>query len=280
MIVPSVRSGIARGSDAAALLPFIRRRDADAADYIARVKATGAKFGTTLPMERLTEAAIDGYIKMNKEAVNPLGKSNWLAMKAANLLSGITLLEGVLVPMRIDMPTPTNVGFVQGDLSRTGLKGDSGKCLLSGRNNNADPLNNQSMGVYITEAHPAGTFAAIGCGGTDPGVSGIAASTIFTFRSQNGGAINGTSIPSSTLGFVAISRHEANRFLFRGVGATAEGVRDSQALYNGELLVFARGTVASPQIHSRARQSFYVIGEALNLAAADLAIATYMAAIS
>lgn len=259
-------------------------RDPDALDYIARVKATGARFGTTLAQERLTEKAVDGYVKMSKEATNSFGKTNWLAMKALNLMSGITTIEGILVPMRPEMAPVTNYNFVQGDLSRLGLKGDSagsGKYLGSGRNNNADSRDNQSLCVYVSE-YQDDVMATIMIGCLLTNITGVsrlgrsAENCVMRSRNTQSNIQSG----AHANGFMGMTRHSDSSFQGRAIGATSNHARNAQTPADAELLVFAAGTPSEPSTSSLARLSYFSIGEDLDLEAADLAISTYMAAIS
>jgi hypothetical protein len=234
--------------------------DADAAAYI-----TAVETADTEPLEEKTKIAIDNFVLGCK------ADGIWNAIKASCILAGARTLEGALVPLV--GAAPTNVGglFVSGDYNRkTGLAGNgSTKCLDSNRNNEADPQNNNHNAVYVSSNATAAS-AYLGAGGTDTGANTlqVAAGILVVTRSRLAPAFQPGVVPGVG-SLYGLSRNVSSGYTVRtgSVNLTAAGT--SQAPFVGNVLVFARGTSASPAVFTNARLSFYSIGESLDLALLD-----------
>lgn len=255
--------------------PSIVSRDPDTVDYIARVKLTGALFGTTLAQERLTEKAVDEKFKMLKGTLNPFGISNFLAMKGANTFAGITTLDGVRVPWRSDMPTPTNNGFVSGDLSRAGLTGGAGKYINANRNGNLEPRNNYHQSSY---ASPPSDISARFVLGSDSPASG-SVSQIYVqgngviYRNRQFSGNNGG--PMVAPRFLGHSRIDVD--YFEGFNGTGVEVYNASSIGDGGFTTTVVGRSASNPYDGTV--AYYAVGESVDLEAVREAIETYMAAI-
>jgi len=200
----------------------------------------------------------------------------WTAIKASCILAGAGTLAGALVPLVGTAPTSFN--FVPGDYNRkTGLMGNgSTKCLDSNRNNNVDPQNNNHNAVYVSSNATAAS-AYLGAGGTDTGANTlqVAAGILVATRSRLNAAFQPSIVPGVG-SLYGLSRNVSSEYTVRtgSVNLTAAGT--SQAPFVGNVLVFARGTSASPAVLTNARLAFYSIGESLDLALLDARVTTLM----
>jgi hypothetical protein len=229
--------------------------DPDAAAYIAAVEAAD-----TQALEPAVRTAINDFV------VGCKADGTWAAIKASCIMAGARTRPGAMVPLV--GAAPTNVGglFVSGDYNRkTGLVGDgSTKYLDSNRNNNADPQNSNHLAVYATTAQQGAT---IGAGVSENGSTAISNTTVIRGRSRSSSLA--TSSLQLTAGFHGINRSSSTTVLVRGNGSLESISQTSQTAFNGNILVFARGTPASPIDYTSSRLAFYSIGESLDLALLD-----------
>jgi hypothetical protein len=246
-----------------------RRFDLDAADYFARIVAAGSTISEP------NKAAVNAFVTGCK------ADGIWSAIKASCLLAGPDTLAGALVPLV--GPAPTNFNFVTGDYNRvTGLVGDgSSKYLDSNRNNNADPQDSNHLAVYISALSTVGKIAHIGAG--SPATSGttrIGTTTVSnnTFVPRSRTSTAGTQLGVTlAIGFAGISRSVSSGYTARGAGNNYSITQVSQSPYNGNVEVFK---FSGDTFYSDSRQSYYSIGESLDLVLLDARITTYMASIS
>ena len=246
---------------------YIGTDDPDAAAYIAAVEAADGE-----ALETGVQLAIHSFVKGCK------ADGIWPALKASCILAGARTLDGALVPLK--GAAPTNFNFVEGDYDReTGLVGDgSTKYLDSNRNNNAEPQNNKSVGVYIsTLSSQTGVFR------WSLGDSGSTVLGQYNTDNKHYGRINDQNNirPGSTspeTGFVGASRNTASSITFR-VGQSDYLVNPTNNLYaNVNMHVFKRNNVNTPG-YSNARLAFYSIGEALDLSLLDARVTDLITAI-
>jgi len=227
--------------------------DSDAQAYI-----TAVETADTQALETGVTDAINAFV------VGCKADGIWAAIKASCILSGARTLAGALVPLVGG--APTNFSFVSGDYNRkTGLVGNgTTKYLSSNRANNANPQNSNHNAVYATSiSATSGTFIA--AEGTIAGtnfIGGGQAAPIFT-RSR---ASAGTAFASNPVaGLIGTSRAASGSYTIRCNGSNATGSVASTATESSSVLIFRRGSVASPTYGSH-RLAFYSIGESLNLA--------------
>jgi hypothetical protein len=247
--------------------------DPDAQAYFDRITAAGSSITTA------NKTAVNDFI------VGCKADGIWSAIKASCLLAGPDSLAGALVPLVGVAPTPYN--FVEDDYSRTsGLIGDAlTKYLNTNRANNADPKDNASMALWITE-YPGKAIGAFMSWTNANGTSGrYLAGLNGTIRPRamcNNGSANATVLHSSSdlvFGFIGVSRNNAVDYYFRYNNITDLVAKLSDTLTNsGAITVFRQGNNASA--FSDPRISFYSIGEALDLALLDARLTTYMAALT
>jgi hypothetical protein len=257
--------------------------DPDAAAYIAAVQTADGQ-----ALEAGIIAAYDAFVRgckadtfsiVSGDVVAGSTFRNWDRIKASCILAGARTLSGALVPLV--GAAPTNNNFVSGDYVRaTGLKGDgSTKFLNSNRNNNADPQDNFSSGVYIHTSNTGGANKAyIGAGINSTGDFNIftdSVLTILTSRCRSAISRNSSEAPI-TNGIVGVARSKSSDYIFRN-GATQETFSiASSSPFSQDIVVFGRNLTAQ----SDARLTFYWIGEAIDLAALDARLATLSAAIA
>lgn len=244
--------------------------DPDAATYISAVEVADGQ-----SLEVGVKAAINNFIVGCKKDASPFsGVSNWDAIKACCFLAGPRTLNGILVPLKGS--NPTNFNFVSGDYARaTGLKGDAAtKSILSGRNNNADPQNNQHLAVWRTESETrTATFAAISAASISGSSGLITTTTTRHFRSRHNTALPDLIGDSTAIsGFWGLSREVGTETKGRYNQTNYVITHGSLAPSTDEIRVYSR----AGSNHSNARMSYYSIGEAVDLTALEMRIQIYM----
>ena len=232
--------------------------DADASTYIEAVEAAD-----TQALETGVRYAINDFV---------IGCKNdgiWNAIKASCILAGARTLNGALVPLVGTAPTHYN--FVAGDYNReTGLIGDnSTKYLDSNRNNNADPQNSNHNAVFVSTI---GLNIYMGSPATSGGPNALAGNLTRSRSFAGAAGLSGT-------GFGGMSRDAASNYVLRSAGVSTVQSVSSTTAEAGNILVFCRGTVATPNAFTGARLAFYSIGEALNLALLDARVTDLINAI-
>jgi hypothetical protein len=242
--------------------------DADAIAYVNAVEAADGQL-----LEFGVGKAINDFV------VGCKLDNTWPAIKASCILAGARTLAGALVPLA--GTAPTNFYFVSGDYNRkTGLVGNgSTKYLDSNRNNNADPQDNNHNAVYITTLSGSAQVY-LGAGNNENGINTLqisATNTIVT-RSRNSASGPDNSAATHVEGLYAHSRAASTGYTVRIGGVNYPNTQTSQAQFNGNPLVFARGTTASPLSLSTGRLAFYSIGESLDLALLDARVSTLITA--
>jgi hypothetical protein len=238
--------------------------DPDAKAYILAVEAAD---GQTL--ESGVKKAYNTFVKGCKS------DGIWNAIKASCILSGARTLSGALVPLK--GTAPTNFNFVSSDYNRkTGLVSNgTTKYLNSNRNNNVDPQNNFSISTYLTSTATAG--ASMGFGGGDAGACSLGSLTGST-RNRSG-TLSSPSLSGFT-GFHGSSRSSSSSYVRRVQGSNTTITDTSQTPANGNILVFCTTLTGSPSAFSDSRQSFYHIGESVDLAKLDSRVTTLMSNIA
>jgi hypothetical protein len=245
--------------------------DADAIGYIQAVEAADGQ-----PLPAPVRFAIRDFI------VGCKTNGTWNALQAACFLKGPRTLAGALVPLV--GPAPTNYNFASGDYAaKTGLKGNAtDKRLGSGRNNNADPQNNKHMSAFITEFIDNSNWVFIGSGTTESGASMVAfqsGSNLALNRINRGGSDGSFPGTFKGAGLQGSSRSDAvNIAVWNGTIGTVVA-QPSAVPLTTEIMVFCRGTPASPSIHTDSRLGWYSVGGAINLGLLNTRLVAYMAAV-
>jgi hypothetical protein len=144
--------------------------------------------------------------------------------------------------------------------------------LNSNRNNNADPQNNFHLSVYASTLGTAGYGIAQGSGESGTSMLGLSANV---HRSRSSAFTN----INAAVGFVGHSRSQSTSFTHRAALSNTVVTIASQSPANPPLLVYARGTVGSPQALADARIAFYSIGESLDLALLDARVSNLITTI-
>jgi hypothetical protein len=246
--------------------------DPDAAAYITAVETAD---GQTL--EEKVKIAIDNFVLGCK------ADGIWSAIKASCILAGARTLAGALVPLV--GTAPTNYNFVAGDYNReTGLVGNgSTKYLDSNRNNNADPQNNHSMGVFINTTQPSAVASYIGAGGgLETGATHIIVDynqSVSTYRSRFGTTSISRSGGQSVTGFSGMTRNSSSSFTFRLGNVSTTSSTASEAPVSNSVYVFGRNASNALNTATSGRLQFYWIGESLDLALLDARVTDLINAI-
>ena len=234
--------------------------DEDAGNYIQAVETADAQ-----ALEPATRKAINNFVIGCKQ------DGIWTAIKASCILSGARTLAGALQPLV--GTAPTNNGFIgigTDYVRKTGLVGNgSTKYLDSNRNNNADPQDNHHQTVFASTIGSV-NLIYMGAGAANTGSTqfGTSLSGSFGFRNRNSVAV--TVLSAATTGFIGHTRSSSSAFISTVGKVTSSNASTSQTPFNGNVLVFARGTTGgSPGVFTDARLAFYSIGESLDLARLD-----------
>ena len=207
----------------------------------------------------------------------------WDAIKASCILAGARTLSGALVPLV--GTAPTNYNFVSGDYNReTGLVGDgSTKYLDSNRNNNADPRNSASRGVWISNAQPTGGYVPIGAGFGLTGATRCSTSLdplISTIRIRTSATMGSNPTDGATSNsFFGFRRSASNASLLRMNSVDYLRTEASEVPFNGNVFVFADNNAGTATAYTSSRLAFYSIGESLDLALLDTRVSNLMTAI-
>lgn len=243
--------------------------DADALAYIAAVEAADGQ-----ALEDGVKDAYTGFI------VGAKSDGIWSAIKASCVLVGARTLPGALVPLVGS--APTNYNFVSGDYDReTGLMGNgSTKRLDSSRDNASEPQDDRHLAVYRTVAESRGaTGALIGFGGSTAGDSMLlytSSQRFYRLAFTSGGDQSDSTF---TTGLVGGSRSNGTEVVGRYAGSSATYASVSATPTSGNIVVFSRGSAASPGSATDARIAFYSIGESIDLAKLDARVTNLVSAI-
>jgi hypothetical protein len=232
-------------------------------DYLDRVTATDVTAGNSSGLESGVTDATSSFLQ-DLVSISYLGISGGVISQAASvikascIMAGAHTRQGSLVP--VVGPAPTEFGTAGGwNYNRkTGTAGNGiNNYLNSNRNNNADPQNSNHNAVYATSLIP-GIF--MGAGGPVSGGNSIGT----TLRNRSNISANGDTV----VGLNGATRSSSASF--SNTLATFPIV--SEPPFNGDVLVFARGTVAAPNTFNASRIAFYSIGESLDLALLDASV--------
>jgi hypothetical protein len=245
-------------------------------DYLDRVTAADVGAGNSLGLERGVTDAFSTCLQ-NMVSDTSLGVSGGVLAQAASrikascFMQGARTLSGALVPLAADMPAPTNFNFVGGDYNRrTGL-GDPtnvSKYLDTNRNNNADNQDSNHLAVYVSSVgSPGSIFIA---SNNQPNVIGHTnvlhgGNGLFFHRSRS--AVGTSSGASMVAGFSGISRNTGTEYIARTASTNFTVSVASDGLASSPIFVYRRNLE-----YSSARQAFYSIGSALDLAIPDARI--------
>ena len=224
---------------------------AEAQDYFDRLDTAGDT--TYTPYKQPIANYIDGLVA--------LGGAYWGNMESAALFVGVGL-QGVVVPLRSDMPALTNNNFISADLSQTtGLLGDGvTKQLALGLAGTDLIQNDASISVYISSASTINSYY-IGNDATSgsiflrtsSGAANAAARLHSTANVQLGGA---------SLGFLGATRSDGVDLDYRIADADATTADASATPRSASLYLFQRSNAT---LFSDARIATYHVGADLSL---------------
>jgi hypothetical protein len=238
------------------------RQELNAANAAAYISAVEAADGQAL--ETGVKDAINAFV-LGCEA-DGIGN----AIKASCILAGARTLAGALQPLV--GTAPTNFNFVSGDYSRkTGLLGNgTTKYLNSNRNNNAAPVDNIHVSIYLSSLGTRASAAYLDAGAGASGATNLyCSSPVTTLGSRLRSNFFNSSL--SSVGLFGASRSQAANYI-RRISNTNETVTSaSQAAFNGNITLFN---------NSDARLAFYSIGESLDLALLDARVTALVNALA
>lgn len=242
-------------------------------DAIAYLEAVSAADGAAV--ERSVAIAIDDFVKGLK------ADGLWSAIGSACILAGARTVSGALVPLKGAAPTGYN--WVASDYSRSlGLQGDgSTKYIDSNRANNADGQDDRHIAAYRSVVVGTAARSCWGAGITSSGDSahftGVGG-TEYASLCWNGSytVLPGASYES---GIIAAARSQPGYMDLRFGTKELHASSASAVPSSGSLLIFGRGTPASPDSLSPDRLSFYSIGASVDLALLDARVSALMTAI-
>lgn len=208
----------------------------------------------------------------NDDTTYPWQVTGWTVLDgsgSAPTFENLVYAVGNLIPLHPNHDAGTLVNFETGDWDVvTGLKGDaSTKYGNTNRNNTADAQNNHSMACYKTESDPLGSAAyrsPMGAGQTDVGGTSWITRTIDDLTFVRGRSLGQNTFVGSSVGYQGMSRAAPSIYTFRANNTTNIISRESDGVFDGNILLFARGTPLSLANMSEARISFYHIGPHLN----------------
>lgn len=244
-----------------------QRLDADAAAYLGAVETADGQ-----PLEKATRNAVNAFV------VGCKTDGIWNAIKASCILAGARTLSGALVPLVGTAPTNVNGAFGSGDYNRkTGLIADgSTKCLDSNRNNNADPVDNVHVSIFITTTPTLSSRSMLDAGGTATGATNIYTAALPTYGSRLRSTFANRTASAGATGLYGLSRSSSASYISRFQGANLTITTVSQTAANANIKIFGDlGTTST-----NARLSFYSIGESLDLALLDARVTALMAALA
>jgi len=239
--------------------------DADAQAYMTAVESAD-----TQALEPAVRTAINAFV------VGCKADGIWDAIECSCLLAGPRTLTGALIPIK--GAAPTNIGpFVSGDYERTtGLVSNgSTKVLNSNYSHTFDNQNNRHLAVYYQTPPNFG----IGLGTTDSGTSQIAITTTSQLFRVTRGADSTRTDTISGASFGGAERSSGSTITGRYGGTTYSFTQVSATPLAGNVVIFGRGTPASPQNVTTSRLAFYSLGRSLNLALLDARITAYLSEI-
>lgn len=248
--------------------------DPDAAAWFAAIVTAGGSISTP------NKNAVSAFVVGCKADASPAaGISNWAAIKEMCLLCAANDLTGALIPLKGG--APTNNGFVSGNYSRTaGLESSGSQWLESARNYNADPQDNQSMGVFAASGISGGLAFRIMAttSGANAGdiISGAANDANNPrFRSQSTSLFT---LPASAgSGLIGVSRSSSSTMQMRAWGTSGSAASTSGPPKNSTFGIFA----SSGGIRNISGTLYgYWIGESADMDLLDARRATLLAALT
>jgi hypothetical protein len=241
--------------------------DSTAAAYIAAVEAADGQ-----ALESSIKTAYNDFI------VGCKSDGIWSALKASCILAGARTLSGALIPLV--GTAPTNANFVSGDYNReTGLKGNGSTKRIAANYAYPSALqNNCHVAIFQTGTDTGGhNFGAV-----DAGNSGtfLVAEAFRRSRQYNAGTSIFTPTSPNYIGFQGLNRNSLSFFQYRSATGTRQASIASFSTTLPEFSIFARSRFSSADNYSPVRQTFYSIGESLDLAALDTRVSNLMTAIN
>jgi hypothetical protein len=188
--------------------------------------------------EILAPFAIDTYFRALKAA------GIWDNLKSSALFAGVDF-AACFVPLRSDMPTPTNVNFTSIEHNTaTGLKAN-GSTMWIDLDDSPDGFGFESganytahLSAYVTTA-PSAVGAFMGAGGSNSNWVQLVRNGATTFAFRAGGNPSAFTWPTDNLGFYGLSKNGENQHN-RLAGVSVDDQSYSSNSNNQNMGVFRR----------------------------------------
>jgi hypothetical protein len=237
--------------------------DADAEAYLVAVEAADLQ-----PIEDGVANAINSFV------IGCKADGIWSSIKSSCILAGARTLSGALIPLV--GTAPTNANFVSGDYNReTGLKGNGSTKRIAANYAYPSALqNNCHIAIFQTGTDTGGH----NFGAADAGNAGtfLVAEAFRRSRHYNAGTSIFTPTSPTYIGFQGLNRNSSSFFQYRSAAGTQQASIASFGTTLPEFSIFARSRPSSADNYSPVSQTFYSIGESLDLAALDTRVSTLM----
>lgn len=243
--------------------------DSDALTYINNVEAADGQ-----ELESSVRQAISDFV------VGCKSDGIWNSLVSCCILAGARTLNGALIPLV--GTAPSNVNFVDGDYSRTGLTGGTSKYLNSNIVDSSLPQDDFHMAIWQQQALPSGTRSSIGVQRAVPYyTSSIIHSGNNTFpRARASGSTITTLVQGASVGLFGVSRNNSASYDQKRPNASVGTLlNNSAAPLSLPYYIFSSNNNGGALTSYNGTLSFYSIGGSLNLEMLNARVSTLMSAI-
>ena len=238
-------------------------QDSDTLAYIAAVESADAQ-----TLEDAVKFAFEDFV------VGCKSDGIWGAIKASCILAGARTLSGALVPLT--GTAPTNYNFVSEDYNRvTGLKGNGSTKRLATGYAYPSALQNNCHAVAFQYGTDTG---GVHFGAVDSSARGtfLVAENIKRSRHYQSGSSIFTPFNPSLTGFQGLTRSLASSYRYKSATGLQSANIPSEVITLPQFSIFARTSGSVINNYSPVRQSFYSLGEHLDLNLLDSRVSTLM----
>ena len=243
--------------------------DPDALLYINNIETADGQ-----QLEDGVRSAIDNFV------VGCKADGIWNSLVSCCILAGARTLNGALIPLVGS--APSNINFVAGDYSRTGLIGGTSKYLNSNVFDNSISQDDFHMAIWQSQALPSGTRSSIGVQRAVPYyTSSIIHSGNNLFpRARNSISTITTMTGGNSIGLFGVSRNNSASYdEKRPTGPIGTLSSNSAAPLNLPYYVFSSNNNGGALTAYNGTLSFYSIGGSLNLGMLSNRVSALLSAI-
>lgn len=243
--------------------------DSDALSYINNIEAAEGQ-----QLESGVRQAISDFVAGCKS------DGIWNSLVSCCILAGARTLYGALIPLV--GTAPSNVNFVAGDYSRTGLTGGTSKYLNSNVFDNSISQDDFHMAIWQQQALPSGTRSSIGVQRAVPYyTSSIIHSGNNTFpRARASSSTITTLVQGASIGLFGVSRNNSASYNEKRPNASVGTLlNNSGTPLNLPYYIFSSNNNGSALTAYNGTLSFYSIGGSLDLGMLNARVSTLMSAI-